>query len=62
MDLNADPRLMTDTRTEEVCDEHGEGDLVVAHLQISRTTWDEALATAADALTLLEWLESNRMR
>ena len=35
-------------------------DIVLVTGEIDKTSWDTALASAADALVLIQWLESKR--
>lgn len=60
MDIPDNIRNRSHLGTQEVSDEIGNGNLVAGDFSIDKTLWDAALASADDALSLVQWLESKR--
>ena len=60
IDPGSDARNHAQARTSEESNELGDYEQVTVECAIEKATFDAALASADDALILIQWLESKR--
>ena len=61
IDPGSDPKNRVRASTSVESGELGDYELVTIQCDVAKTTFDAALASADDALILIQWLESKRI-